>query len=92
MNNFKIPLFIIILINIFISCNGQTCASVENRTDYKGSDFHYNLTLTTLAACCESCAQNSSCNAWTFVTDVKMCWLKTAITNRKTDNRCMNHN
>ena len=46
--------------------------------DYFGSDLQTGIASADATACCRSCAANSLCKAWTYGSDVKKCWLKTA--------------
>jgi hypothetical protein len=51
-----------------------TCES-EKDVDYFGNDFTYQYAKS-FNECCEICDGNDLCNAWTFVLDIQVCWLK----------------
>jgi len=59
-----------------------TCCTYEYNMDYRGILANIDLewaASTTQEMCCDLCNRNSQCNAWTFVTETKVCWLKKSI-------------
>jgi hypothetical protein len=71
--------FLLGLAMVANAVNAQNCASVENNIDYFASgayDIGFLYNITTSCDCCYQCYLNPSCNYWTHVPQVNVCYLK----------------
>ena len=79
--------FLIIFVVVSSMMGMYTCVTdcqVELDMDYKGiptsNDISYQ-SATSFQDCCNICSNDPTqrCQAWTFVYDTKVCWLKTQV-------------
>lgn len=66
----------VIIVN-FRQFKSQTCPTLENNTDFFGSDITYS-TASSVTLCCSNCAALPGCTSISFVSSVNICWLKNA--------------
>ena len=75
----NILLIFLCLLGLFKFHDCQQC-NYELDIDYRGVssviDLNYQ-TATSAQMCCSLCNANTACNAWTFVVQTYICWLKT---------------
>jgi hypothetical protein len=75
--------FLVVALIFFMNCSisyGQQCNNEVN-IDYFGNDIQYTI-VSSPELCCSLCYANQSCNAWTYVTNIQVCWLKYLGANR----------
>lgn len=72
----------LLIITAFASVDYVSCCTYEYDMDYRGILASIDLQYTfsnSKENCCAACNSNTQCNAWTYVTETKVCWLKKSI-------------